>query len=73
MHKLRTWHIAKALTSFRSLTEIIDELTEEEVLHALEVEAGSQRRSVLIDKLIQKAAGLNRLTYIQKLKEKYRG
>ena len=67
----RNWHIQKALNSFRSLAQIIDELTEEEVLHALEVESGSRRRAVMLDKLILKAASLNRINYISYLKEKH--
>lgn len=68
-----TWRINKALSSFRSLLSVIEELTEEEVLHVLKVEAGSRRRSVMIDKLIQKSAELNRRSYIRNLKEKYNG
>ena len=42
-------------------------------MQALEVEAGSRRRGVILDKLIQKAAELHRHTYLQILKEKYHG
>jgi hypothetical protein len=70
---VRNWHTQKALHSFRSLAEIIDELTEEEVLHALEVEAGSRRRAVMLDKLILRAAHINRNNYITYLKEKHHG
>lgn len=40
-------------------------------MYALEVEAGSRRRGVILDKLIQKAAELHRHSYLQILKEKY--
>lgn len=70
---VREWHVKKALKSFRSLTSIIGELTEEEVLHVLQVESESRRRSVMLDKLIQKAAELNRHIYIANLKEKIHG
>lgn len=68
---MRNWHIQKALNSFRSLSGIIGELTEEEVLHALEVESGSRRRAVMLDKLILKAAELHRKAYIITLQHKF--
>ena len=69
---MRQFYISKALKSSRSLEQILSELTEEEVLHVLEVEVGSRRRSVMIDRLIQKAAEVNRKSYIAKLKEKFK-
>ncbi len=69
----RQWHISKALKSSRSLNEVINELTEEELLHVLQVEVESRRRSVVIDRLILKAAEVNRLKYIANLKEKSYG
>ncbi len=70
---MRDWHIGRALASFRSLHQIIGELTEEEVLHVLEVESGSRRRGVILDKLILRAANINRSNYITYLKEKHHG
>ncbi len=70
---MRNWHITKALASSRSLSDVIGELTEEEVLHALSIESESRRRSVIIDRLILKAAELHRITYINQLKEKHHG
>lgn len=70
---MNTWRINKALTSYRSLLSILEELTETEVLHVLEIEAGSRCRAVMLNKLIQKAAELNRNSYIRNLKEKYNG
>jgi hypothetical protein len=69
---VRQFYISKALKSSRSLEQVLSELTEEEVLHVLEVEVGSRRRSVMIDRLIQKAAELNRKQYIANLKEKFK-
>ena len=69
---MRHWHIAKALKSVRSLDEIIGELTEEEILHVLEIEVGGSRRSSVIDRLFHQAVELNRQTYVVKLKEKYK-
>ena len=69
---MRHWHIAKALKSVRSLDQVIGELTEEEVLHVLEIEVGGSRRSSVIDRLFHQAVELNRQTYVAKLKEKYK-
>ena len=66
------WDIAKALKSVRSLDEIIGELTEEEILHVLEIEVGGSRRSSVIDRLFHQAVELNRQTYVANLKEKYK-
>ncbi len=68
---VRDFLISKALRSSRSLTSVIGELTEKEVLHVLQVEFESLRRSVMIEKLILKAGELHRLTYLKSLKEKY--
>lgn len=57
----------------RRLHDLIDELTEEEVLAALDLESGSQRRRSIIDRLISRAARLNELKYVKTLKEKYHG
>ena len=69
---MRPWHIAKALKSVRSLDEIIGELTEEEILHVLEIEVGGSRRSSVIDRLFHQAVELNRQTYAANRKEKYK-
>lgn len=57
----------------RRLAELIDELSEEEVLAALELEAGSQRRSSMIDRLISRATRLNEIKYSTQLRKKYHG
>ena len=67
------WRVHKALDSVRSLNSFIGELTETEVLHVLKVESASLKRKMVMNKLILKAAELNRLTYIQTLKEKCYG
>jgi hypothetical protein len=70
---MRPWIISKALKSSRSLSEVIGEMTEEEIMNVLETEFESTRRRVIIDKLIQKAAEIHRRNYLKSLKEKYRG
>ena len=69
---MRPWHVAKALKSVRSLAEVIGELTEQEILHVLEIEVGSRRRSSVVDRLFHQAVELNRQTYVTNLKEKYK-
>ena len=69
---MRQWHIAKAMKSVRSLDEVIDELTEEEIFHIVEVEVGGNRRPSVVNRLLHKAVELNRQTYLAKLKEKFK-
>lgn len=70
---VRTWYVRQALGSFRSLTDVLSELTEEEVLHCLQVEAGSLRRRSVINRLVSRAARIHELRYIRQLKEKFHG
>ncbi len=66
------FRITKALRSVRSLDDVIDEMTEAEVLHVLEIEVGARRRATMVTRLFQKAVDLNRQTYEATLKEKYK-
>lgn len=65
--------MSQALESFRSLSRVIDELTEDEVLACLKLEAASLRRKSVIDRLISRAARLNELLFVRQLKEKFHG
>lgn len=65
------WNIVQALESARSLQEHIDELPEEDVLKALELESGSRRRRSIIERLIGRAVRLNEINYRNTLMEKY--
>lgn len=67
------FRIVQALESARALNEHITDLTEEEVLAALDLESSSRRRPSIIDRLISRAARLNEVRYTAILKEKYRG
>lgn len=67
---VREWHMRLALKSYRSLLDIIEELTEEEVLAALELEKSSLRRKSIVDRLIQKAVDFYRQNLINPIKEK---
>jgi hypothetical protein len=68
---VRKFYINQALKSFKGLTTALSELTEEEVLACLKLEAGSQRRPSVLKRLISRAARLNELSYISQLKEKF--
>lgn len=70
---VRTWHVTQALGSFRSLCGVLVELTEEEVLHCLQVEASSSRRRSVIDRLISRATQLHGERYTRQLKERFHG
>lgn len=69
----RSWFVSEALKSARRLQEIVDELSEVEVIAALELESQSQRRGSIIDRLISRAVRLNEIKYAVQLKEKYHG
>ena len=65
--------LGQLLESFSTMADALNELTEEEVLAALELEAASQRRQSVIDRLIKRAVRLNELKYQRHLKEKFNG
>jgi hypothetical protein len=65
--------IATALESFQGLGSVIADLTENEVLACLELEAATLRRQSVIDRLIARAVRLRELSYAATLKEKYSG
>ena len=71
MAEVRRFLIGQALDSFSSLAEKINELTEAEVLEALNLEASTTRRRSMIDRLIGRAIRLRELDYQRQLKEKY--
>lgn len=68
-----SWRTSRALESFRELLKVVEELTEEEVYYCLRLEAETQRRKTVIDRLIQRAADINRQTFIATLQEKIHG
>lgn len=63
--------IDRALTSYPSLKTIVNELTEEEVMAALEVESATRRRQSIVLRLIARANRINELRYVAQLKQKY--
>lgn len=68
---VRKWYLDQALTSYPSLKRVLSELTQEEVLAALDLESATLRRKSLIDRLIQRAVRLNEVVYSRQLKEQY--
>lgn len=73
MSEVRTKLIGQALQSFSALNGVINDLTEAEVLAALDLEAASSRRPSVLDRLISRAVRINEQQYQRQLKEKYRG
>ena len=63
--------VNQALESFLSLTAVLSELNEEEVLACLDLEAASLRRQSVIDRLISRAVRIRELAYSDSLKERY--
>lgn len=70
---VRKWHLDQALASYPSLKRVLGELTEEEVLAALDLESATMRRRSVIDRLISRAVRLNELSYSRQLKERFGG
>jgi hypothetical protein len=70
---VRKWHMSRALESYSALNEVIGELTEEEVLACLDLEAATRRRRTIVDRLISRAVRLHEIPYATHLKEKYCG
>lgn len=70
---VRKWYISEALTSFVRLNEVLHELTEREVMACLDLEAATQRRRSVLDRLISRAIRLKEIELNRQLKEKYLG
>ena len=68
---IRKWYLSEALVSYRRLLTVIDELTLAEVTACLDLEAATQRRRSVLDRLITKAIQLNVISLTQALTEKY--
>lgn len=70
MSEVRKFYIDQALLSYSSLMGVLSDMSEEEVIAALQLEAATRRRRSIIDRLISRAARLNELSYVANLKEK---
>lgn len=69
---VRKFEVTRALDSFGALVSGLNDLTEEEVIAALDLESSTRRRQSFIDRLISRAVRLNEVSYSRQLKEKYR-
>lgn len=70
---VRKFEVTRALDSFGALVSGLNDLTEEEVIAALDLESSTRRRQSFIDRLISRAVRLNEVSYSRQLKEKYHG
>ena len=70
---VRKWYLDQALESFVRLNEVLSELTQAEVMAALDLESASRRRKSVIDRLISRAVRLGEIELNRYLKEKYHG
>lgn len=69
---VRQYYIGEALKSFTSLNRVLEELTEDEVLAALELETATLRRKSVADRLLFRAARLRNDAYLSQLQEKFK-
>lgn len=70
---VRKWHLAQATQSFTTLRTVVNQLTSDEVIAALELESQSLRRKSILNRLISRASRLNEIEFTRQLKEKYHG
>lgn len=70
---VRKFEVTRVLDSFGALVSGLNDLTEEEVIAALDLESSTRRRQSFIDRLISRAVRLNEVSYSRQLKEKYHG
>lgn len=70
---VRKWHLAQATQSYTTLRTVVNQLTYEEIIAALELESQSMRRKSIINRLISRASRLREIETTRQLKEKYHG
>ena len=70
---VRKWHLAQATQSYTTLRTVVNQLTYEEIIAALELESQSLRRKSIINRLISRASRLKEIETTSQLKEKYHG
>ncbi|MDM0116873.1 hypothetical protein QTI66_32625 [Variovorax sp. J22R133] len=68
-----SWQVTRALDSFPALVAVLNDLTHEQVLEALQLESTTRRRRSVIERLIARAVRLNEISYNRQLKEKFHG
>lgn len=70
--EMRVWYVNEVLSTVNRCIKVLPELTKKEVLKALEIESSSLRRKSIVNRLIGRAARINELEYVNKLKVRYR-
>lgn len=60
---MNQWRLNEALTSYRRLEEVVNEMTEEEVVRALALEEESLRRHSILQRLKRRARALSRAAH----------
>lgn len=70
---VRKWYVAQATHSYSTLRTVVNQLTYEEIIAALELESQSLRRKSIINRLIARAGRLTEIEHTRQLKEKYHG
>ena len=68
---VRKWHLAQATQSYTTLRTVVNQLTLEEVIAALNLESQSLRRKSITNRLIARASRLKEIEFTRQLKEKY--
>jgi len=71
--EIRQWYISEALLSVSRLNDVLNEMTEAEIMKCLDLESSAARRKSIIDRLISRAVRLNEVRYAQTLRGKYHG
>lgn len=69
----RTWYLFQATQSYTTLRTVVNQLTLEEIIAALELESQSLRRKSILNRLIARASRLKEIEFTRQLKEKYHG
>lgn len=70
---VRAWYLSQATQSYSTLRTVVNRLSFEEAIAALELESQSRRRRSIINRLISRASRLKEIETTRQLKEKYHG
>lgn len=70
---VRTWYLSQATQSYTTLRTVVNQLTFDEVIAALDLESQALRRKSILNRLIARASRLKEIEFTRQLKEKYHG
>ena len=68
---VRRFLLSQATGSYSTLRTVVNQLTLEEAIAALDLESQSQRRKSILTRLIARASRLQEIEFTRQLKEKY--